>query len=130
MSNSTPLNREQIEAHLLKRAGEDPAFRQTLLSNPRQALQQEVGLRIPENFELKVVEETSNSLYLVLPADHAELSDLELESMSGGQIHGSTLRQPTSVPSGGGGDARPFISTPSSSPAPAPAPSSGGGGGK
>ena len=83
-SQSTPLDRKQIESHLLKKAGEDPAFRQTLISNPRQALEQEIGLQLPANFDLRVVEESANNLYLVLPAEHGELSDLELASVAGG----------------------------------------------
>lgn len=136
MSNELPraASREQIEAHLQKRAAEDPAFRQMLLSNPREALKQETGLALPAKFEVNVVEESSDHLYLVLPAEHGELSDLELETMAGGVVHGSSQKISLNVNTGGVSiDPNTRVSTGgggSSSPAPSasePAPASGGG---
>ena len=54
-------------ASLLKKAGEDPAFRKRLLENPRQALEEEYGVSLPEEHAVYVHEETSTDTHLVLP---------------------------------------------------------------
>jgi hypothetical protein len=44
-----------FETVLIARAWEDEAFRETLLRDPRAAIEQ-AGLRLPENVDLRVVE--------------------------------------------------------------------------
>lgn len=79
------MSRLEIENHLIHKAVHDPAFRKELIESPRTALEKETGLLVPVDFELKVIEETSNSLCLVLPPAAGELSDLELEAVAGGK---------------------------------------------
>jgi hypothetical protein len=78
--------RHAVETKVFNRAMEDPGFRAQLLSDPRAALSI-LGADVPANFELKVLEETPNSLYIVLPAAGAagkEMSDDELDTVAGG----------------------------------------------
>jgi hypothetical protein len=81
--------RAEIERKLIERSLEDEAFRQKVLADPKAAIEQELGTRLPESIEVRAVEETPEIIYLVLPRRSAdvqagELSDQELEAVSGG----------------------------------------------
>ena len=99
------MTRQDIEGHLVTKATSDPAFRAALLANPRAALDQEIGLSVPADFQLKVIEESANSMCLVLPAAEGELSDMELESVAGGgkgSSQGGRAVPGNRMPTGGG----------------------------
>lgn len=77
--------RNEIDALLVAKAQADPAFRQALLLNPKAAIEKEFGVTLPAAPELRVVEETASTNYLVLPATvDAELSEADLEAVAGG----------------------------------------------
>lgn len=80
--------RRQAEQQVLDRAATDPGFRAQLLENPRQALQEEFGISIPETVSLRVAEEQPGEVILVLPNQPAQsgasLSDADLEQVAGG----------------------------------------------
>jgi Nitrile hydratase, alpha chain len=78
-------SRKQIEASLIAKAQAEPAFRKALLNNPKAAIEKEFGVALPAGSELKVVEETASTNYLVLPAIAVgDLSDADLENVAGG----------------------------------------------
>ncbi|PWW05161.1 putative ribosomally synthesized peptide [Paenibacillus cellulosilyticus] len=52
---------------IISKAWEEPDFKKQLLDNPIQALKQAFGITMPEGSNLKVVEETKKSHYLVIP---------------------------------------------------------------
>ena len=59
--------RTVVKNLLLKQAAEDPTFRQALLDDHRAAIKSTFGEDIPEGLELRLVEETPEVVYLVLP---------------------------------------------------------------
>jgi hypothetical protein len=80
---------EGIEATVVKKAWFDPAFRQQLLHHPRQVIQEEAKLFVPDNITIQTFEEDLNKLHVVLPMEakeleDRELDDLELEAVAGG----------------------------------------------
>jgi Nitrile hydratase, alpha chain len=82
-------SRAEVERSLIQRSLEDEEFRQRLLDDPKGTMEQELGSRPPESIEVRVVEETAETIYLVLPSRSAdaqgrELADQELEEVSGG----------------------------------------------
>jgi hypothetical protein len=79
-----------LEAQVIARAVQDPAFRARLLADPR-AVFSEMGLSVPPEVKIQAVEETAGQYYLVLPALEragrhagASLSDAQLEAVAGG----------------------------------------------
>ena len=50
--------RAELQDQISERAARDEAFRQELMTDPKEALGREYGIRIPESLELKVLETT------------------------------------------------------------------------
>ena len=89
MSEAAGGGRAEVERRLVERSLQDEDFRQRLLDDPKGTLEQELGTRLPEGFRVRVVEESAQTIYLVLPGASAvgegeELSDRELEAVAGG----------------------------------------------
>jgi hypothetical protein len=81
--------RAEVERTLVQRSMEDKDFRQRLLDDPKGAVEQELGSRLPEGVEVRAVEESAQIIYLVLPSasplgQGGELSDQELDEVAGG----------------------------------------------
>jgi hypothetical protein len=84
---SQPQSRHEFESELIAKAWKDEAFKQELISNPKAVFVRELGQEIPENIDIRVMEETPNALYLVLPMSPQvteELSEEALEAVAGG----------------------------------------------
>ena len=84
--------RAQMERRLVERSLHDEDFRRRLLEDPRATVEQELATRLPEDVEVRAVEETADTIYLVLPSssplvgEGGELSDRELEAVAGGEL--------------------------------------------
>jgi hypothetical protein len=75
-----------MTAKAIARAWNDADFKAKLLSNPRAALA-EAGVEVPAGVSIKVVENTSDTVHVVLPValgNAGELSTEELEKVAGG----------------------------------------------
>jgi hypothetical protein len=95
MSEAT--SRAEMERRLIEKGLADESFRQRLLEDPKGTVEQELGTRLPEEVRVVAVEETADTIYLVLPGtpmaggEGVELSDRELESVAGGWIPYDTI---------------------------------------
>jgi hypothetical protein len=78
-----------VELQLIEKAWKDDAFRQALRTDPRGAVESALGSKLPAGLQVKVVAESADTFYLVLPAnpDRApagELTDQQLDAVAGG----------------------------------------------
>ena len=85
------------ERDLAARAG-DPEFRARLIAAPRETLSSVYNVAIPQSADVRVVEDTIDTQYIVLPpaefSGNAELTEDQLEAVAGGwsiQITATTL---------------------------------------
>jgi len=72
---------------LIEKSLEDDSFRRRLMENPKGAVEQDLGRRLPEEVRVVAVEETAETIYLMLPSTSVAgvaLSNQELESVAGG----------------------------------------------
>jgi hypothetical protein len=102
---SESLSRGEIQDLLSKFSKNTPSYRAALLKNPRAVLEGQLGSKIPESITIKAVEETADTMYVIVPyvpQAGAELSDSALEMVAGGKgdsydCHGSKGGQNTRV---------------------------------
>jgi hypothetical protein len=90
MAEPVRPTRRDVEARLIAKAWKDEAFAGELRTDPRAAIARELAVDIPADLEIKVLEETPTTLYLVVPpkppaAATGELTDDDLEQAAGGQ---------------------------------------------
>ena len=81
------MTRGQIQDLLAKFSKKNPTYRAALLKNPKVVLEGQLNTRIPASVTVKAVEESPNTMYVVVPyAPKAggELSDGALEAVAGG----------------------------------------------
>jgi Nitrile hydratase, alpha chain len=90
MTEASGGGRAEVERRLVERSLQDDAFRQRLLADPKAAVEEELGIQLPAEVQIRVVEETADTIYLALPSaspigEGGELSDQELDAVAGGE---------------------------------------------
>lgn len=88
-ATGSDYGRREMQRVVIQRSMQDDAFRRALLADPRAAIGREFGSELPEGGEIRVVEETADVVYIVLPprssvGPSGELSDSDLEAVAGG----------------------------------------------
>lgn len=79
--------RGQLWDKIVEQAQKNPKYHQHLMNDPHGLMEKQLGTPIGKNIKIKVLEETHDTYYIVLPAqasDGAELSDADLEKVAGG----------------------------------------------
>ena len=74
---------KEMQAKVVGKAAEDADFRARLLSDPKGAIEQELGVTIPASLSVEVHEESGAAAHLVLPPD-SKLSEGDLQAVAGG----------------------------------------------
>ena len=80
----------EVKAHIAMKAAEDDEFRARLVADPRAALEEETGLRLPDDYRLHVHEESATDAHMVLPPK-PELSREQLARIAGGHHGGPSM---------------------------------------
>ena len=73
----------EMKTRILDRASEDGDFRALLVADPKAAISSEIGMAIPEGFDVEVHEDGAATAHLVLPPS-PELTEADLEMVAGG----------------------------------------------
>jgi len=73
----------ELKARILNKAEEDGEFRARLIADPKAAISSEVGVALPDGFDVAVHEDSATTAHLVLPPS-PQLSEAELETVAGG----------------------------------------------
>jgi hypothetical protein len=69
---------------VIKAASENPEFRTMFLADPKKVLEDKLNIKLPEDFEIVVHQDTAAKLNITLPYHSEELTDVELSAVSGG----------------------------------------------
>ena len=77
----------EVKAHIAMKAADDDDFRVRLLADPRATVEAETGLRLPDDYQIHIHEESASSAHLVLPPNPA-LSREQMEHITGGNDWG------------------------------------------
>ncbi len=72
------------KAAILAKAWTDPAFKKALLADPAAALTAAFAAKINPGVHIKVVEQTGDHVYGIIPVRPATLSDADLDKVAGG----------------------------------------------
>ena len=67
----------EMRDRILSRADEDSEFRARLIADPKAAVASEVGISMPEGFDVVVHEDSATTAHLVLPPS-PKLTEAEL----------------------------------------------------
>jgi hypothetical protein len=68
------MSLDSLKVQIIKKAWAEPAFKQSLLNDPKKAIKEAFGVEIPVNIELKVVEESPSRYYLTLPPNPEDVT--------------------------------------------------------
>ena len=74
---------KEMRMKIVGKATEDADFRARLLSDPKEAIGQELGVSIPASMSVEVHEDDGANAHLVLPPD-SRLSEVDLQMVAGG----------------------------------------------
>lgn len=87
-TSSDSSAQSDAQRQIIDRAASDPEFRAELLANPKEAISRQLGIPLPANINVRVIEEQPGEVILVLPAramqSGSTLSDADLEAVAGG----------------------------------------------
>ena len=78
------LTPDEMRAKIVDKAAEDVDFRALLLSDPKSAVEQELGFAIPPGINVQVHEEGADTAHLVLPPSSA-LGEAEMQALVGAE---------------------------------------------
>ena len=79
------VSRAEVEAMVLAKVVEDPAFAARLKADPKAALSEMFETKLPANLNVHVFQETPTDLMIRLPIVATdEISEKELEGVAGG----------------------------------------------
>ena len=77
------MDKPQQLQQIIAKCWEDPQFKDQLKNHPTEVLAQQ-GIAIPSEKKIEVLENTTDTFYLVIPEKTNHLSDEDLNNTAGG----------------------------------------------
>ncbi len=81
---------QDVQVRISAKAWAESPFKAALLADPKAAFRDHLNYTLPDKPALKVVEQTENTYYIVIPQRPPSLTDAELDQVAGGT---STLQK-------------------------------------
>ncbi len=75
---------EELRSRIQVRAMRDGDFRQQIIDNPKEVIEREFGVHIPEEMNILVFEDNFDTIHLALPPSY-DLTEEQLEHFGGGR---------------------------------------------
>jgi len=77
------LTADEMRHHLTTKSIQDSDFRSRLISDPKSVMNEEFGIDVPDNIEIKVHQSDMSTVHLALPPEPS-LDEEQLEAISAG----------------------------------------------
>jgi hypothetical protein len=72
------MNEQELRNKIIEKAWEDADFKKQLLADPKAAIKDAFGIEVPDNINIKALEESADNYYVVIPQNPAEIhNDVE-----------------------------------------------------
>ncbi len=81
------MSRGELNDLIAGFAAKNPTYRTAVQNDPKGIIERQLNTELPASVKVTVVEDTADTMHIVLPhipAEGAELSDADLESVAGG----------------------------------------------
>ena len=78
--------KQAVETRVFEKALKDDSFREALIKDPKTAIENEIGVKLPGNVNIHINENTASDIYLSIPAKSSseQLTNAELTGVAGG----------------------------------------------
>ena len=86
------LSRGELNDLLAGFATKNEQYRAALLRDPKDVVERQLNSKLPDNLNVKVIQDSASTMHVVLPhvpSEGDELSDSDLESVAGGFLDDS-----------------------------------------
>jgi hypothetical protein len=82
------MTRGEVNDLIAGFAAKNPEYKKALVTAPKKVIEAQLGQTLPESLDIKVIEDSADTMHMVLPyvpEEGAELSDADLEMVAGGK---------------------------------------------
>lgn len=69
------MNEQELRDKIIEKAWQDADFKEQLLADPKAAIKDAFGIEVPENINVKALEESADNYYVVIPQNPANLDN-------------------------------------------------------
>ena len=73
----------EMKNYVLARSAEDEDFRDRLIADPKAVISEELGILVPEGFDIRVHEDSATTAHFILPPP-PRLTEADLALVAGG----------------------------------------------
>ena len=87
MEANGAVTRRELQTALIEKCWKDPEFRRKVVADPKGLLESDTGKKLPSDVKIFIHEEDADTLHFSIPptpSNISELSDADLERVSGG----------------------------------------------